>query len=89
LSLCLLGGLTKVKYELIGEAVEMAEQIQSNADPGSIYISSKTAEFVKSMESKLFELTGTGKYVGPEQCILLRRTKGAKSRINLLTQNHA
>ncbi|KAJ3410726.1 hypothetical protein HDV05_003446 [Chytridiales sp. JEL 0842] len=76
------GGSNKVKYELIGEAVEIAEQTQSLADPGSIYITSKTAELIKSMESSTFEMQSTGKHAGPEECISLRRRRTMQEMIN-------
>jgi class 3 adenylate cyclase len=42
----LTGGKTKIKYELIGEAIEIAEEVQSRADPGSVWVSDKTKGLV-------------------------------------------
>jgi hypothetical protein len=40
------GGKTKIKYELMGDAVDKAEVVQSSADPGTVLISERVRELV-------------------------------------------
>ncbi|KAJ3102115.1 hypothetical protein HDU97_000757 [Phlyctochytrium planicorne] len=43
---CITGGIHKIKYELIGEAVEEAEKIEQLAAPGTVCCSKRTALLV-------------------------------------------
>ncbi|KAJ3102114.1 hypothetical protein HDU97_000756 [Phlyctochytrium planicorne] len=48
---CLTGGTTKIKYELVGEAVDEAEKVEQVAQPGTVYCSETTLNLILSASS--------------------------------------
>ncbi|KAJ3325786.1 hypothetical protein HDU76_013124 [Blyttiomyces sp. JEL0837] len=42
------GGLTKLKYELIGDTVDLAEKVQEKATPGSVFASQTTVSMLSA-----------------------------------------
>ncbi|KAJ3416433.1 hypothetical protein HDV05_001591 [Chytridiales sp. JEL 0842] len=64
------GGRTKIKYELVGEAVDVAEKVQTLADPGSVWVSESTRDIVldalrrgDAIQEPDFDMEETGKSV--------------------------
>jgi class 3 adenylate cyclase len=67
-----IGGTTKLKYELLGEAVETAEAVQAQASPGSVYISDTTAQALQRInDGNKFVIRQTRKVVDGHDCFLL------------------
>ncbi|KAJ3333950.1 hypothetical protein HDU76_000550 [Blyttiomyces sp. JEL0837] len=59
------GGNTKLKYELIGETVDLAEKVQEKAHPGSVFASLKTVSILPPSCS--FECRDTGIHLAETQ----------------------
>ncbi|KAI9359643.1 nucleotide cyclase [Zopfochytrium polystomum] len=53
----IMGGLTNFRYDLMGEAVTIAEKIQEHCEPGHVFISGATKEFI--VRSGRFQLLET------------------------------
>ncbi|KAJ3408030.1 hypothetical protein HDV05_005158 [Chytridiales sp. JEL 0842] len=60
------GGQSKIKYELIGEAIDTAEKVQSLGEPGKVMISEKTKEVLVGLVAngtERFEMLPSDKVV--------------------------
>ncbi|KAJ3268286.1 hypothetical protein HDU76_011455, partial [Blyttiomyces sp. JEL0837] len=53
------GGLTKVKYELFGETVDLAEKVQEKAIPGTVYASETTVSMLSPGVFRVTDIDAT------------------------------
>ncbi|KAJ3414425.1 hypothetical protein HDV05_006606 [Chytridiales sp. JEL 0842] len=81
------GGLTKVKYELMGSAVVVAEKVQEVATPGNVMISESTRKLLAvASPSGSFTISATGAIVAGEQMHVLSATILLFLSTNILIQ---
>jgi class 3 adenylate cyclase len=61
-----------LKYELMGEATEIAEKVQTVANPGTVFVSQTTCDLIASRFGyNSLRFTKAGKPVQSMQCFML------------------
>ncbi|KAI8853765.1 hypothetical protein BC829DRAFT_276796 [Chytridium lagenaria] len=59
---CLTGGRSKIKYELVGEAMEIAELMEQQATPGTVRVSRATMNLIVKKRGPLRTTLPSNKY---------------------------